>query len=223
MMRMERDFTDIYANNSWDLERRSGPGSDPKLTRPYARLLQDFIRQHHIQSVVDLGCGDWSFSRLIDWSGVDYVGIDVVPGLIESLNRTYGKPGIRFIHADILQYQLPRADLAISKDVLQHWPSELILRFIERLSSFRYAMLTNDCKVVCRSWRRLWIGEEIFEPNRDISIGDYRPIRLREAPFNLDARQLAVIKMYVPRFPDPNRRPETEHKEVLLWTNPAYF
>jgi hypothetical protein len=65
------------------------------------------------------------------------------------------------------------------------------------------------------------LPEEIFNPNSDIVAGDYRPIRLREAPFNLPAMQLAVIKMYVAMFPDPRRQPETEHKEVLLWTNPT--
>jgi hypothetical protein len=116
---------------------------------------------------------------------------------------------------------MPGADLAISKDVLQHWPNEAILNFLKGLNSFKYAILTNDCKVICRSWRRPWIGEEIFEPNSDICAGNYRPIRLREPPFSLEAKRLAVIKMYIAKFPDPKRRPEVEHKEVLLWTNPS--
>jgi len=218
---MQQQFSAIYADNSWDTERRSGPGSDPKLTRPYTNLIHEFLHSHNIRSVVDVGCGDWSFSKLIDWSGVDYLGIDVVSGLIDHLNDTYGKPGVRFMHADVSEHELPTADLAISKDVLQHWPTDMILKFIGRLDSFKYAVLTNDCKVVCRDWRHLWIGQEIFHPNSDISIGDYRPVRLREAPFYLKAQQLAVIKMYVPKFADPKRPPETEHKEVLLWTNPA--
>jgi SAM-dependent methyltransferase len=219
---MERDFAQIYADNSWSTQQRSGPGSDAKLTRPYARLIEDFIRRHDIRSVVDLGCGDWSFSRYIDWSGVDYVGIDIVPDLIDSLNRTYGRPGIRFLLGNIADQNLPQADLAISKDVLQHWPTEAILTFLPRLRTFKYAILTNDSKVVCRSWRRLWTAEEIFQPNIDIVAGDYRPIRLREPPFNLAAQPLGVVKMYVSKFPDPKRRPETEHKEVLLWSNPAH-
>jgi SAM-dependent methyltransferase len=217
---IQSGFSQIYAGNSWDTHRRSGPGSDPKRTRRYVSLLQDFVRSHNIRSVVDLGCGDWSFSRLVDWSGIDYVGADIVPDLIDFLNKSYSRPGVRFVHANVLDEDLPPADLAIAKDVLQHWPNHAIRNFIRRLDSFHYAILTNDSKVVCRSWRRLWIGEEIFQPNIDIAAGDYRPIRLREAPFNLEARRLAVIKIYVPKFPDPRRRPETEHKEVLLWTNP---
>jgi SAM-dependent methyltransferase len=220
-MDMEQHFSRIYGTNEWSNDQRSGPGSDPALNKPYVNLVQKFMRDHHIESVVDLGCGDWSFSRQIDWSGIDYVGIDVVPELISFLNKTYGKPGVRFMCADLLTAPLPAADLALSKDVLQHWPTDAIQTLLKRLNPFKYAIITNDAKVVCRSWRRLWLGEEIFVFNSDIPIGSYRPVRLREAPFNLPATQLGVIKMYIDRFPDPQRRPEVEHKEVLLWTNPT--
>ena len=220
-MDMQQQFSRIYSANTWDKRIRSGPGSAAHLNRPYVDLLQKFIREQNARSVVDMGCGDWSFSRLIDWSGVDYLGVDVVPALIEHLNRAYGRPGVRFVHGDLLTYDLPEADLAVSKDVLQHWPNGAILTFLSRLHRFKYAILTNDHKVVCRSWRRLWRAEEIFSPNSETEAGGYRPVRLREAPFNLPATQLAVIKMYIPEFPDPKRLPETEHKEVLLWINPS--
>lgn len=218
---MQPSFSQIYAENVWDVNLRSGPGSDPKLNRRYGRLIEQFIRSHNVRSVVDLGCGDWSFSRTIDWTGVDYVGIDVVPELIAHLNNTYARPGVRFIQRDILgQDDLPSADLAISKDVLQHWPIASIQAFIGRLELFRHALITNDCKVLVRNWRRLWIPEERVPANIDIEPGEYRPVRLTEAPFHLAARRLALIKMHIAKFPDPTRRPEDEYKEVLVWSNP---
>jgi SAM-dependent methyltransferase len=220
-MDMEQQFSGIYSGNAWDKDIRSGPGSAADLNRPYVDLLQKFIRERNIRSVVDLGCGDWSFSKLIDWSGVDYLGVDVVPALIDHLNRMYGRPGVRFMHGNLLTCDLPEADLAVSKDVLQHWPNDAIQAFFGRLRRFKYAILTNDHKVVCRSWKRLWRAKEIFSPNSDTPAGGYRPVRLREAPFNLPATQLSVIRMYISEFPDPKRPPETEHKEVLLWTNPS--
>ena len=36
---------------------------------------------------VDVGCGDWQFSRLIDWSGIDRRGIDVSWALIKNIAR----------------------------------------------------------------------------------------------------------------------------------------
>ena len=46
-------------------------------------------------------------------------------------------------------------------------------------------------------------------PNSDISVGGYRPVRLREAPFNLNAKELRRIEMW---------HTNAMHlKEVLLW------
>jgi len=49
----------------------TGFGSLPWTTESYRRLLQDFLACRAIRSVVDVGCGDWQFSRLIDWRGID--------------------------------------------------------------------------------------------------------------------------------------------------------
>src|SRR5215831_10339636 len=77
-------FSDVYQSHSWLGDSRSGPGSDPERTVEYRRLLQQFLREHEIRRVLDLGCGDWSFSRLIDWDGISYVGVDVVASVINN-------------------------------------------------------------------------------------------------------------------------------------------
>jgi len=83
--------------------------------------------EHRILAARDTAIG--SFTSLIDWSGIDYVGRDVVPALIEWLNAAYGRPGIRFIHGNLMTCELPQADLAIRTDVPQHWPTGEILTF----------------------------------------------------------------------------------------------
>jgi SAM-dependent methyltransferase len=62
----------------------SGPGSASHETIAYRAFLQGFLQWNRVRSVVDLGCGDWQFSRFIDWSGVDYTGVDVVAPVIEA-------------------------------------------------------------------------------------------------------------------------------------------
>src|SRR6478735_6812488 len=69
-------FEHIYRNDLW--HGGSGPGSLPSVNRPYVRFLHGFLRANQIQTVVDLGCGDWQFSRRIDWGGARYLGLDVV-------------------------------------------------------------------------------------------------------------------------------------------------
>jgi len=71
----KRIFNNIYQNNLWDFG--SGPGSLEQNTTEYRIFLQNFIRQNKIKRVLDIGCGDWRFSRLMDWSGLVYTGIDV--------------------------------------------------------------------------------------------------------------------------------------------------
>ena len=98
-----------------------------------------------IQSVVDLGCGDWNFSRLIDWSAIRYTGIDTVPEVIEADRKAFVDRG-RFLCLDFIREELPEADLALVKDVLQHWPNDVIRSMMGRLrAQYRYVLITNSC------------------------------------------------------------------------------
>jgi SAM-dependent methyltransferase len=211
---VENIFSSIFRQGLWHSKVKSGEGSIPSRNRRYVKILRDFIREKQIRSVVDLGCGDWSFSRQIDWSGIDYLGIDIVPELIDSLNARFRRPGVRFLCDNIVTCPLPRADLAISKDVLQHLPSPLVSQYLERLSYFKYAVLTNDrLKYEPRSWRRSWrLVETPVKPNTDIEPGDWRLLRLNDPPFRLGAEVLADLPYW--------HTNGIHRKEVLLWTNP---
>jgi SAM-dependent methyltransferase len=67
-------FDFIYRNDVW--KGGSGASSHEEATREYREFLTQFMQAAKITSVVDLGCGDWQFSRYIDWSGIDYTGVD---------------------------------------------------------------------------------------------------------------------------------------------------
>ena len=80
-------FSEIYDKNVWG----EGSGaSGPIETRPYMEMLAAFLRNNEITSVVDVGCGDWKFSREMDWTGIRYRGFDVVESVIEA-NRQIGR------------------------------------------------------------------------------------------------------------------------------------
>ena len=96
MSTVSEAFRTIYQSHSWGGKSKSGPGSDPNSTRRYRRALARFMRKNRVRSVVDLGCGDWASSRLIDWSGIDYLGLDAVPEVVERNQRAFGRTGIRF-------------------------------------------------------------------------------------------------------------------------------
>ena len=81
-LKMKNEFENIYLNNIW--EHGSGEGSLPIHTKGYAHFLENFLTTYNINSVVDMGCGDWQFSRLINWGDAMYQGYDIVQSVIES-------------------------------------------------------------------------------------------------------------------------------------------
>ena len=119
----EKVFTHIYTLGEWDESGFSLSGSQVEITQVYMDYLQNFLREHEIHSVVDLGCGDWAFSRYIDWKGIEYLGIDIVKSVVERNQRLFTQPNVTFIYADALNMELPEADLLLCKDVFQHLPN----------------------------------------------------------------------------------------------------
>ncbi len=161
------EFSRIYERNDWGYG--SGVGSLPLNNIDYIKFVQNFIARKRLTSVVDLGCGDWQFSRFIDWSGVQYVGIDVVDSVVQNNRSMFARPNIQFLLFETVE-QIPEADLFLCKDVIQHLSNATVRHYLGVLKKrFKYLLLTND--------------EWPTELNRDISDGDWRPIRLDQPPF----------------------------------------
>jgi SAM-dependent methyltransferase len=188
-------FDRIYRENLWG--EGSGTGSSADVTRAYREFLHNFLRSNGVRSVVDLGCGDWRFSQLIDWSGIDYLGLDVSKVVLETARR-YERPGVRFRALDAVAEPLPPADLLIAKDVLQHWSNADILALLRKLPGFGYALITNG-----------FLPQDAARTNADMPAGmDYRPVDLRRPPFGLPGAYVAWFLMDEPKY-------------CFLWTRPG--
>lgn len=173
--RLARTFNRIYAEGAWgkDVSGKgtSGTGSTLAITREYRAYVEDFVRKHNVRSVVDAGCGDWSFSSAIDWGNASYLGVDIASDVIAAVRRRHETDKIKFQVGNISD-ELPAADLLISKDVLQHLSNALVHEFIRnnlRPGKYKWAILTNDR------------GSD----NRDITSGGYRSIDLAAPPFEV--------------------------------------
>ncbi|TKK69873.1 class I SAM-dependent methyltransferase [Ilyomonas limi] len=167
---MKNIFTGIYVNHGWG--QGSGEGSLPENTEIYRQFLEQFIRDKEIKSVIDYGCGDWQFSRLVNWGNVQYLGLDVVDSLIDNHNKTYRSNNIQFQSLDGIPDELPDADLILIKDVLQHWPNQTIISFIPKIEKYKFALITN-----C-------INPEDATDNHDIHEGDFHYLDLTKPPFS---------------------------------------
>ena len=172
---LTRTFNRIYSEGVWGRDvagkGTSGSGSTLAITREYRAYLQDFLKTHGVKSVVDAGCGDWSFSSTIDWAGASYLGVDIASDVIEADRKKYEKGNITFRVGDITD-ELAAADLLISKDVLQHLPNALVQKFIRnnlKRGKYRWVLLTNDRG----------------HGNADTVAGGYRAIDLSAPPFDV--------------------------------------
>jgi SAM-dependent methyltransferase len=170
-------FNRIYADGTWGKDvtgkGTSGSGSTLEITREYRAYVEDFIKKHAVKSVVDAGCGDWTFSSAVNWGDASYLGVDIASDVIEAVRKKHEKGKIRFQVGDITQ-DLPAADLLISKDVLQHLSNELVQRFIKnnlRKGKYRWVILTND--------------RGGSSQNLDVQPGGYRTIDLAAPPFEV--------------------------------------
>lgn len=167
---MSDKFAEIYETNEWGYG--SGVGSLPLNNIDYIKLINTFVKANPIRSVVDFGCGDWQFSRFIDWNEAHYTGFDVVQKVIVRNQNLFGRDRIHFqLFAD--DVDLPDADLFICKDVFQHLSNRQIQRYMQLFKSrARFILVTND----------EWPAENLT--NHDIEDGGWRPVRLDRAPFS---------------------------------------
>lgn len=179
-------FDHIYTHNLWN--QGSGLGSTEANTRPYREFLHNFLRANAVRSVVDLGCGDWQFSQLIDWKGIDYTGIDVSKVVLEN-TKAHAKPGIAFQEMNALSGELPRGELLLCKDVLQHWSNADILALIPKLAAYRYVLVTNGFLPAAKA-----------RTNTDISAGRWRPVDLARPPFNVRGAYVFWYQADEPKF-----------------------
>lgn len=178
-------FSEIYTQGTWGRNAQgegiSGVGSIYENAVPYVSFLQTFINDHRIRSVIDIGCGDWELAKHIEWKNISYYGYDVVQAVIDRDTAKYGSPTRRFICADALHAKLPKADLLICKDVLQHLPNADIELFLPTLRSYRYCLITND------------IAAALFpnaSVNEDIATGKCRLLDLTKPPFNVKGKSV---------------------------------
>lgn len=183
-------FTKIYNDADWARNEKgegtSGTGSLVQFTSDYMIFLQNFLSEKNIKSVVDLGCGDWEFSKYIDWKGINYKGIDVVQSVVDKNNKTFSSPSISFECVDVINSDLPEGDLMLCKDVFQHLTNSDVLAIIKQISKYKYCLITNDVN-----------PHTLTSDNPEILWrGSYRQLDLTKPPFNLKGTKVLTYKGY---------------------------
>ncbi len=95
----------------------SGRGSYHHLAEFKAEVLNRFVREHGVESVVDFGCGNGNQLTLAEYP--TYLGVDVSPAAVSACRQRFAADPSRKILL-VSEYDGSRADLALSLDVNCH-------------------------------------------------------------------------------------------------------
>ncbi|WP_272149400.1 class I SAM-dependent methyltransferase [Tenacibaculum aiptasiae] len=178
----------VYEKNLWGgntSEFYSGDGShNTNIVKPYVEIVASFLNSFkNGLTVCDLGCGDFNVGKQLVKDTKKYVGVDIVPNLIAYNKANFREENLEFHCLDIAEEELPFADCVMIRQVLQHLSNTEVQRIVDKLSAFKYIILTEH------------LPEGDFEPNKDIISG--QGIRLKKKsglnllvpPFNFKIKE----------------------------------
>ncbi|MDO9062176.1 MAG: class I SAM-dependent methyltransferase [Bradyrhizobium sp.] len=173
---LQQRFRRIHDTNLWGAAAStSGLGSEldatPVLRAELPRLLKKFC----VTSLLDAPCGNAGWINKADL-GVRYVGIDIVPSLIESLQAGAAAGHIKgeYRLADITADALPRCDAILCRDCLVHLSFANIGRAV---ANFGASGATWLITTTFPEW----------QANVDCEDGDWRALNFERAPFEWGA------------------------------------
>lgn len=113
-------------------------------------LVEDYIQQG--DKVLDLGCGNGRYFKLMKDKKIDYLGVDFSQELIDIASQNYsGNQRAEFKLDDILNLSLPddAFDVIFSFAVFHHIPSEQLRQKMLREA---YRVLTKEGKLILTVW-----------------------------------------------------------------------
>jgi SAM-dependent methyltransferase len=186
-------FADVYKNRKWGTDHKSefysGTGSDEEHSYQYIQAVSDFIKNHSITTVVDLGCGDFRIGkRLTELNKINYTGVDVVEDLINYNNKNYKGGTIRFLHRNIVRDTLPDGELCLIRQVLQHLSNRDIKTILRKCKKYQYLIVTEHLPITLSN-----------EPNIDKQPGagiryfSGSGVYLDKPPYNKTVRELVSV------------------------------
>ena len=175
-------FEKIYNSNFWGSgESKSGLGSQIDSTKAIRESLPKLFEKYDIKSILDAPCGDYNWMKNVNKTGIEYTGVDIVPKIIRENNRNFKDKNTSFKVIDITSDKIPKVDLIICRDCLQHLSHKNVKKALRNFkdSGSKYLLVTNYP----------WTLE-----NYDIKNGDFNPLNLSQKPFRLPLLPVEKIK-----------------------------
>lgn len=135
-----------YWENRYARGGNSGSGSYDRLAEFKARVINDFVQENGVESVIEFGCGDGNQLRLAKYPR--YIGFDVSKTAVEMCRDLFFEDDSKqFLMVDDFDRHI--ADLSISLDVIYHLVEDDVFdSYLENLfaASSRYVCIYSSNK-----------------------------------------------------------------------------
>jgi Methyltransferase domain len=172
-LNLAQRFRRIHDTNLWGAAAStSGLGSEIDATAMLRAELPRLLEKLGVTTLLDAPCGDAGWINQANL-GVRYVGVDIVPALVERLQAraVAGEINGEYHLADITADPLPRCDAVLCRDALVH----LSFANIERaVANFKASGAVWLIATTFPEW----------QSNGDCEDGDWRALNFERAPFN---------------------------------------
>ncbi len=179
---LQKRFERIYETNLWsDPESRSGAGSSLDSTRVLRAELPEALRELGARVLLDVPCGDFTWMEHVDLSGIEYIGGDIVPSIIERNRRLHASKARRFTELDLTRDVLPDAYVLLCRDALVHLSYANIRAVLANVarSNIRFLLMTS------------FPGRG---GNYDVADGDWRTLDFQAPPFSFPEPRLTIVE-----------------------------
>lgn len=189
-------FNRIYVNKYWgNTDKRkyySGCGSDDSFNSKYVDFICQYVKDNNINSIIDLGCGDFRTGCQIAFrTGIKYIALDVSSEVIaENIKEYRYLPNVKFICCNFITEQIPNVEkvnaniytLYTIRQVFQHLSHKDIHRALTKLKGYKHVLITDGLGV---NYKNINQNAEIVTGRENVKDINGGGIRLELPPFNI--------------------------------------
>lgn len=190
--------SDAYWKERYEKGGNSGDGSYNKLANFKAEIINNFVKEHTISTIIEFGSGDGNQLTLAQYP--QYIGFDVSPKAIEICRALFNNDPSKTFKL-VQEYNNETADLTLSLDVIYHLIEDSVYdNYMQRLFSASqqfviiYASNTNANEIGRAPHFKNRLFSEWIEKNRpDWKLIKHIPNRY---PYNGESKTGSVSDFY---------------------------
>ena len=188
-----------YWINRYETGYNSGDGSYNDLANFKAKVLNEFVLQNRIETVIEYGCGDGNQLKLAEYPS--YTGFDVSPKAVSMCSET-------FLNDDTKHFKLmddfsnDTAELTLSLDVIYHLVEDSVFAdYMNRLfdSSKRFVIIYSSNTDVNSESQAAHVRHRQFSKWIEVNKPKWRLLRHipNRYPFNGDTKTGSFADFYI--------------------------